>query len=117
MASASYLRKAGIGLGTGLGIGVLASGGIIFAQDGGEVADSIADLVAAIDTAWLLIAGFLVFFMQAGFGLLEAGFVRVKNTTNILMKNVMDASLGILVYWAVGFGRAVPRCRRPPRSA
>ncbi len=106
MASASYLRKAGIGLVAGVGVGVLASGGIILAQDGGEVADSIADLVAAIDTMWLLIAGFLVFFMQAGFGLLEAGFVRVKNTTNILMKNVMDASLGILVYWAIGFGLA-----------
>jgi len=106
MASASYLRKAGVGVGMGLSVGVLASGGVIFAQDGGEIADSVVDLVAALDTAWLLIAGFLVFFMQAGFGLLEAGFVRAKNTTNILMKNVLDASLGILVYWAIGFGLA-----------
>ena len=61
---------------------------------------------SAVDTIWFVIAGILVFFMQAGFGLLEAGFVRVKNTTNILMKNVLDASLGAVVWWAVGFGFA-----------
>ncbi len=59
-----------------------------------------------MDTVWLLLAAFLVFFMQAGFGLLEAGFARVKNTSNIPMRNALDASLGVLVYWAIGFGLA-----------
>ena len=80
-----------------LTLGVLVSGGVVFAQSGDEVADGLADIVAAVDTFWLLMAAFLVFFMQAGFGLLEAGFVRVKNTSNILMKNALDASLGVLV--------------------
>ena len=106
MASASYLRKAGLGLAMGLLVGLLAAGGIAFAQDAEETAAALADLIAAVDTFWLLMAGFLVFFMQAGFGLLEAGFVRVKNTSNILMKNVMDASIGIIAYWAIGFGLA-----------
>ena len=88
MASASYLRKAGLGLAMGLLVGVLAAGGIASAQEADDAAAAIADLISSVDTFWLLITGFLVFFMQAGFGLLEAGFVRVKNTTNILMKNV-----------------------------
>jgi Amt family ammonium transporter len=100
------LSKAGIGTGLGLLAGMLATGGIAFAQEGDEIADAVSDLIASVDTLWLLISAFLVFFMQAGFGLLEAGFVRVKNTSNILMKNAMDASLGILVYWAIGFGLA-----------
>ncbi len=57
----------------------------------------------AITYIWLLLAGGLVFLMQAGFAMLEAGFCRVKNTTNILMKNLMDFSVGILVFWAVGY--------------
>lgn len=53
---------------------------------------------------WTLIAAVLVFFMQAGFALVEAGFTRAKNSVNILMKNLMDFSMGSLVFWAVGFG-------------
>ncbi len=98
------LAKAGIGITAGVVVGVLTTGGIVLAQEGEDLAGSVADLIAALDTMWLLLAAFLVFFMQAGFGLLEAGFVRVKNTSNILMKNVLDASLGILAYWAIGFG-------------
>ncbi|TGL49431.1 ammonium transporter [Leptospira wolffii] len=52
---------------------------------------------------WTCIAGFLVFFMQAGFSLVEAGFTRAKNTVNILMKNFMDFALGSLAYWLIGF--------------
>ena len=44
----------------------------------------------AIDTFWVLIAAFLVFFMQAGFGMVEAGLVRAKNAANLLMKNMMN---------------------------
>ena len=100
------LRRVALALVMGISLGVLVSGGVVFAQSGDEVADGLADLIAAVDTVWLLLAAFFVFFMQAGFGLLEAGFVRVKNTSNILMKNALDASLGILVYWAIGFGLA-----------
>lgn len=57
----------------------------------------------AIDTMWTLIAAFLVFFMQAGFAMVEAGFTRAKNAGNIIMKNMMDFAAGSLIYWAVGF--------------
>lgn len=57
----------------------------------------------AIDTIWVLLAAVLVFFMQAGFAMVEAGFTRAKNVGNIIMKNVMDFSIGSLVFWAVGF--------------
>ena len=58
----------------------------------------------AIDTMWTLLAAFLVFFMQAGFAMVEAGFTRAKNAGNILMKNMIDFAAGSLCYWAVGFG-------------
>ncbi len=53
---------------------------------------------------WTLIAAALVFFMQAGFAMVETGFTRAKNAVNILMKNLMDFSLGSLGFWAIGFG-------------
>lgn len=56
-----------------------------------------------LNWTWTLIAAAMVFFMQAGFAMVEAGFTRAKNAGNILMKNVMDFSMGILAFWAVGF--------------
>ncbi len=53
---------------------------------------------------WTLVAACLVFFMQAGFAMVEAGFTRAKNVINIMMKNLMDFSMGTLAFWAVGFG-------------
>ena len=53
---------------------------------------------------WTLVAAALVFFMQAGFAMVEVGFTRAKNAINILMKNLMDFSIGSLAFWAVGFG-------------
>ncbi len=53
---------------------------------------------------WTLIAAALVFFMQAGFAMVEAGFTRAKNSINIMMKNLMDFSIGSIGYWAIGFG-------------
>ncbi len=53
---------------------------------------------------WTLIAAGLVFFMQAGFAMVESGFTRAKNAINIMMKNLMDFSMGSLFYWAIGFG-------------
>jgi len=55
------------------------------------------------DVVWTLIAAFLVFFMQAGFALVETGFTRAKNAVNIIMKNMMDFSMGALAYFLVGF--------------
>jgi Amt family ammonium transporter len=63
-----------------------------------------ASNAVAIDTVWMLVAAFLVFFMQAGFAMVEAGFTRAKNSCNIIMKNLMDFSIGSLAFWAVGFG-------------
>ncbi len=57
----------------------------------------------SIDTLWVLLAAALVMFMQAGFAMVEVGFTRAKNAVNILMKNVMDFSIGSLVFWFVGF--------------
>jgi Amt family ammonium transporter len=56
------------------------------------------------DYLWTLIAAAMVFFMQAGFACVEAGFTRAKNSINIMMKNLMDFSIGSLVFWAIGFG-------------
>jgi len=56
-----------------------------------------------LDFVWMILAAALVFFMQAGFALLETGFTRAKNAINIIMKNVVDASAGVLVFFCVGF--------------
>jgi len=56
-----------------------------------------------VNFVWVLICGFLVMSMQAGFALLEAGLTRAKNAANIMMKNMMDFCIGSLGYWAVGF--------------
>jgi Amt family ammonium transporter len=56
-----------------------------------------------LDNLWVFIAGVLVFFMQAGFGLLEAGLTRAKNVANIMMKNLMDMSAGVLAFLLIGF--------------
>jgi Amt family ammonium transporter len=64
----------------------------------------LSTLTEGLNTAWVLITGALVFFMQAGFALVEAGFTRSKNTTNILFKNLMDFSIGTLVFWTIGYG-------------
>lgn len=57
-----------------------------------------------LNYVWTMIAAFLVFIMQAGFAMVEAGFTRAKNACNIMMKNMMDFCVGALAYWAVGFG-------------
>ncbi len=65
--------------------------------------ETIQGLQIGLDNMWLLIAGFLVMFMQPGFAMVEAGFTRSKNTANILMKNLMDFAIGSLLYWIIGF--------------
>ncbi|MHC4363093.1 MAG: ammonium transporter, partial [Planctomycetota bacterium] len=65
---------------------------------------NIADLKQGLDTAWVLVAAFLVFFMQAGFGMVEAGFIRAKNTCNILTKNFLDFCMASLGFFLIGYG-------------
>ena len=65
--------------------------------------ETLQGLQIGIDNMWLLVAAFLVMFMQPGFAMVEAGFTRSKNTANILMKNLMDFSIGSLLYWIIGF--------------
>ena len=62
------------------------------------------ELISSINTTWVLIAAALVFFMQAGFAMVEAGFTRAKNSGNIIMKNLMDFCIGTPLFWLVGFG-------------
>ena len=67
-------------------------------------AEAIAGVQSHLDYVWTLVAAALVFFMQAGFAMVEAGFTRAKNSINIMMKNLMDFAVGSIAYWAVGFG-------------
>ena len=69
-----------------------------------SASDTIGELALGLNTVWMLLAAMLVFFMQPGFALVEAGFTRVKNTANILMKNFVDFMFGSLLYWFIGFG-------------
>jgi Amt family ammonium transporter len=68
-----------------------------------EVVEATVGLDISINNVWLLLATFMVMFMQPGFALVEAGFTRGKNTANILMKNLMDFSVGAITYWLVGY--------------
>ncbi len=61
-------------------------------------------MLSSVNTIWVLLGAALVFFMQAGFAMCEAGFTRAKNTGNILMKNLMDFCIGTPLYWLIGFG-------------
>jgi Amt family ammonium transporter len=66
--------------------------------------DAVTDLGLSLDTVWMLLAAMLVFFMQPGFALVEAGLTRTKNTANILMKNFLDFMLGSILFFFIGFG-------------
>ncbi len=68
------------------------------------ITTTVAELATGINTVWMLLAAMLVFFMQPGFALVEAGFTRTKNTANILMKNFVDFMFGSLLFWLFVFG-------------
>ena len=80
---------------------------IIALQDVAATTKDVAEAVSAINgdmgMLWMLIAGILVFFMQAGFTLVETGMTRSKNAANIAMKNLLDICVGSLTYWLVGY--------------
>ena len=59
---------------------------------------------SSVNTIWVLVGAALVFFMQAGFAMVETGFTRAKNAGNIIMKNLMDFCIGTPIYWLIGFG-------------
>jgi Amt family ammonium transporter len=87
-----------------IGIGISR----VWAGDDGPNALSNKEAIDLVQThadyLWTLVAAALVFFMQAGFALVECGFTRAKNAINIMMKNLMDFSIGSLAFWAIGFG-------------
>ncbi len=86
-------------------IALTALSSIAFAE--GEVSelDSVKEeLQTNMNILWTAIAAFLVFFMQPGFAMVEAGFTRAKNVCNIMMKNLMDFSIGSVMWWLIGFG-------------
>ncbi|MHC4144990.1 MAG: ammonium transporter [Planctomycetota bacterium] len=83
-------------------------GTVFAAEASGEAASAVEatreELQLNVNIVWTCIAAFLVFFMQAGFAMVEAGFTRAKNAVNILMKNLMDFSVGTLAFFLIGFG-------------
>jgi len=91
----------------GLMVGVLPAGwaeeGVapVFTQD---LADAIANTKIALDTIWVLITAFLVFFMNLGFGMVESGLCRAKNTVNILAKNFIVFGISSLAFYLLGWG-------------
>jgi Amt family ammonium transporter len=94
-----------------VGWAVILAASYGFAQQGGgtdpsakELQDSIAGVQKNADIIWTVVAASLVFFMQAGFAMVETGFTRAKNAGNIMMKNLMDFCVGGVAFWAVGFG-------------
>ncbi|MBT7710835.1 MAG: ammonium transporter [Deltaproteobacteria bacterium] len=82
-----------------LGCLVLPAFGLEGKIDGKEI----PSINYALDTVWVILAAVLVFFMQAGFALVESGFTRAKNAVNIMMKNMIDLSVGVISFWLLGF--------------
>lgn len=76
---------------------------IVLASDAPALASQPYDAVVVADTLWVMIAGFLVFFMNAGFAMVETGFCRSKNAVNILAKNFIVFAIASVAFWAVGF--------------
>ena len=71
-----------------------------------ELQAALDDMLTSIDLFFVLMMGIICFLLQAGFGLLEVGCVRAKNAQNIMLKNVMDAAVGAIAYYAFGYSVA-----------
>jgi Amt family ammonium transporter len=90
-----------LALGMGLSLTLLAYQAYAGDPSGAETLKK--DPGAPVDYVWVLVCAFLVFFMQAGFAFVEAGFCRAKNAVNLMMKNLMDFVMGSLAFWVIGF--------------
>ena len=99
LGSSSALRKMMLFLGISVAVVMLAASPAV-AADGDT---SIIPALSGLDTMWVLTAAFMVFFMQAGFGMVEAGFIRAKNACNILTKNFMDYCTASIMFFLVGY--------------
>lgn len=66
--------------------------------------DTLGDVAGSVDILWILLGVVLIFFMQAGFAMVETGFTRAKNAGNIIMKNLMDFCFGAIAFWFLGYG-------------
>jgi Amt family ammonium transporter len=103
----TYLAGKMLGMTLAVGL-VVALGPWIFAKVAHAAAPGLADppisdVVSATNTAWTLLAAFLVFFMQAGFMMLEAGFARTREAVNVLVECIVDTCLCAILFWAFGF--------------
>ncbi len=87
-----------------LSVMLLGLCGISTASFATEPADAIATIEISLNSVWVVLAAMLVFLMQAGFALVESGMVRSKNAVNVVMKNYMDACVGGLIFWLIGYG-------------
>lgn len=85
-------------------LGAMSDGSAQEDVAGGAVALTADELQANLNMVWTCVAAFLVFFMQAGFAMVETGFTRAKNVVNIIMKNLMDFCIGSVAFFVVGFG-------------
>lgn len=81
--------------------GIFVASSALFAQESAEMTKTLS---VALDTVWVLLTGLLVFFMNTGFAMVEAGLARAKNTVNILAKNFIVFALASLAYWVIGWG-------------
>src|SRR5579885_184062 len=89
-------------------IGVLAAAGIFLLTSGSARAQAVrapelGGLLNSLNLAWVLIAGFLVMFMQAGFAMLETGFTRAKNAVNTMAMNFIIYPIGVIGFWLTGY--------------
>ena len=80
------------------------AGGSLASNAAPATAEAVEAVQLNLNIVWTCVAAFLVFFMQAGFAMVESGFTRAKNAVNIMMKNLMDFSIGTLAFFLVGFG-------------
>ena len=83
--------------------GILCFSGSVWAEDLKSLAKTLAELKVATDTVWVMVAGFLVFFMHAGFAMLESGLCRAKNAVAILYKNLGVVAVSSIAFWVIGF--------------
>ena len=82
----------------------LSCAGLLLSAISGSAFAGEQEIAINMNTLWIVTASVLVFFMQAGFALLESGSTRAKNSINVMMKNFIDVCMASLVFWAVGYG-------------